>query len=175
MFDRCPALTPWARLHSQRRMSRRRHDRRSASPNRSDANRHERVATDVHAVLARTLHEEVKDPRVSDVSITAVRMSRDLSIAHVNVVPLGGQGDSASMMEGLQAASGFLRHTLGQKLRMRHTPDVHFHLDEGLDESLRLTRMLREMEDARSAAPDSVPDSVPDSAPDSAPDEGDEE
>lgn len=122
---------------------------RAPSPSTTPAARADRVATDIHAVLARTLREEVKDPRVSSVSITAVRLSKDLSIAHVNFVPLGGQGDPATLLAGLQAAAGFLRRVVGQEIRLRHTPDLQFHLDEGLDESLRMTRMLQALEEQR--------------------------
>lgn len=116
---------------------------------RPDGTRQERVANDIHAILARTLRVEVKDPRVATVSITAVRMSRDLRIAHVNLVPLGGQGDPAELMQGLQAASGFLRRQLGQQLRLRHTPELHFHLDEGVADSVAMVSRLMEMETAR--------------------------
>ncbi|NOY27986.1 MAG: 30S ribosome-binding factor RbfA [Oligoflexia bacterium] len=104
---------------------------------------------DVHAIVARALREDVKDPRVADLSITAVRMSRDLSIAHVNVVPLGGRGDTQRLMQGLDAAAGFLRSVLGQQIRLRHTPQLQFHLDDGLDDSLAMTRRLSEMEQDR--------------------------
>jgi len=123
-----------------------------------DGGRPERVASDIHAILARTLHEEVKDPRVSDVSITAVRMSRDLSLAHINVVPLGGQGDPARMLAGLEAAAGFLRHAVGQQLRLRHTPELRFHVDDRLDDSLRMATLLTHMEQAREPGLDGDPD-----------------
>ncbi len=121
----------------------------------SDGARNERVANDIHGLLAAALRQEVKDPRVSAVSITKVRVSRDLSIAHVNVVPLGGLGDGDDMLEGLNAATGFLRRLLGQRLRMRHTPQLRFHLDDGLDASVAMTSRLLDMEAARSDDGDS--------------------
>lgn len=112
---------------------------------RPEDTRQERVANDIHAILARTLRTEVKDPRVAAVSITAVRMSKDLRLAHVNLLPLGGQGDPTELMAGLQAASGFLRRELGKQLHLRHTPELHFHLDEGLDASVAMVSKLAEM------------------------------
>lgn len=121
---------------------------------RPDSTRQERVGNDIHAILARTLRQEVKDPRVATVSITAVRMSRDLRIAHVNLVPLGGQGDPKELMDGLQAASGYLRRQLGKNLRLRHTPELHFHLDEGVDDSVAMISRLMEMEASRTGDAD---------------------
>lgn len=118
-----------------------------------DSVRLDRVGQEVHQVLARALREEVKDPRVADLSITAVRMSRDLRLAHINLVPLGGLGDPKVLLAGLNAASGFLRRTLGAELRLYHTPELHFHFDDGLDESLRMSRLLTEMEQSRAGAP----------------------
>lgn len=120
--------------------------------------RAERLADDIHAFLSRTLRQDVKDPRVADVSITAVRLSRDLSIAHVNLVPLGGQGDAARILEGLEAASGYLRRELGRQIRVRHVPELRFHLDEGLDASLRMTSMLVDMERTRGGAGGAEPE-----------------
>lgn len=120
-----------------------------AEPSPLDSLRLDRVGQEIHQVLARALREEVKDPRIADLSITAVRMSRDLRLAHVNLVPLGGKGDPAVLLAGLNAASGFLRRTLGAELRLFHTPELHFHFDEGLDESLRMSRLLTELEQSR--------------------------
>ena len=148
---------------------------RTSSPSTSPAVRAERVATDIHAVLARTLREEVKDPRVASVSITAVRLSKDLSIAHVNFVPLGGQGDPEMLLAGLRAAAGFLRRAVGQEVRLRHTPELQFHLDDGLDDSLRMTRMLRDLEEQRGAPLPGEGGGESDSESDSESDEGGEE
>lgn len=113
---------------------------------------------DVHRIVAQALREDVKDPRVALLSITAVRLSRDLSIAHLNVVPLGGKGDSDVLMAGLQAATGFLRSLLAHGLRIRHTPELQFHLDEGLDDSLAMTTRLTEMETQRLSIGQSEPE-----------------
>ncbi|MCB9778987.1 MAG: 30S ribosome-binding factor RbfA [Alphaproteobacteria bacterium] len=111
--------------------------------------RPDRVGMEIHSVLASLIREELKDPRVTALSITKVRMSKDLRLAHVNLVPLGGQGDGDAMIAGLDAASGFLRRALGQRLRLRHTPELHFHLDDGVDESVRMASMLHDMEQDR--------------------------
>lgn len=116
---------------------------------RSGDPRPDRVGMEIHGVLDRLIREEVKDPRVTAVSITKVRMSRDLRIAHVNLVPLGGIGDGEAMVAGLTAAAGFLRRAVGKALRLRHTPELHFHLDDGIDESVRMASMLHDMEQSR--------------------------
>lgn len=121
----------------------------------SSPKRHERVAGEIHAVLADALRTRIKDPRVTPVSLTGVRLSPDLSQAWVYFTPLGGDGDPAALKAGLKAASGFLRREVGQRLHLRHAPDLKFMLDEGLDNAIRLTSLLSRMEEedqARAAA-----------------------
>lgn len=128
----------------------------SAERSPAEAQRAEKVAAEIHQVLARLLREEIKDPRVGPLSLTSLHMSRDLRIAHINLVPLGGQGDPAALLEGLEAAGGFLRRAVGQELRLRHTPELRFHLDEGVDEAMRMTRLLRELEAQREDGGDGI-------------------
>ncbi|MCB9759189.1 MAG: 30S ribosome-binding factor RbfA [Alphaproteobacteria bacterium] len=113
------------------------------------ARRAERTAELVHAELARLLRTEVKDPRVGVVSITHVRMSGDLRHATVHIAPLGGRGDSEEMLAGLNSALGFLRREVGRALRLKHAPALHFRVDDGVDEAVRMTELLTRMERER--------------------------
>ena len=125
----------------------------------SSPKRHERVAGEIHAVLADALRTRIKDPRVTPISITNVRLSPDLSVAVVYFTPLGGEGDRRELLGGLKAANGFLRRELGARLRLRHVPEIHFRLDDGLDDAIRLTSLLSRMEEedrARASAPEEV-------------------
>jgi ribosome-binding factor A len=104
--------------------------------------RPERVASLVHAELSRLLREEVSDPRIGQLSITHVRLTPDLKRATVCVLPLGGHGDRQVLLQGLEAASGFLRGRLGRNLRLRFAPALVFELDDHLEKAVRMTSML---------------------------------
>lgn len=110
--------------------------------------RAERVAGEVHEALARVLLEGVRDPRVTPITITSVRVSDDLAHVRVNFCPLGGDGDPAALQAGLEAARGYLRREVGRRLRLKHVPELHFHLDLRVDEAVRLTALLSRMEEA---------------------------
>ena len=109
--------------------------------------RHERVAGEIHAVLADALRTRIKDPRVTAVSLTDVRLSPDLGVAWVYFTPLGGVGDPKTLKAGLKAATGFLRREIGQKLSLRHVPSLEFLLDDKLDDAIRMTSLLIRMEE----------------------------
>jgi ribosome-binding factor A len=117
--------------------------------------RADRVSVLVHQELSRLLRNEVKDPRVGSISITQVRLSPDLSVARVTVTPLGGAGDGEGAIEGLTRASGWLRGQVGRALKLRHAPRLEFELDDTLDEAIRMTTMLSQMERARAEREDS--------------------
>ena len=115
----------------------------------SGIKRAERIGGEVFSVLAAVLRDGLKDPRVGSITITSVRVSDDLSVARVNFVTLGGQGDCAAVVEGLESAKGYLRREVGKRLRLRIVPDLRFHLDTQLDKAMEMTRVLRGLSDER--------------------------
>ena len=108
-----------------------------------------RVAEQIQGELARILRTEIKDPRVSPVTITHVHISPDLKVARVHLVLFGEGGNMKETLEGLEKAKGWLGRQLGSRLRLRYTPKLRFVEDEGLDEALRMTEMLGRMEQER--------------------------
>lgn len=108
------------------------------SPNR----RLDRVAGDIADILSSLIRAGLRDPRITPITITVVRMSVDLRIAHVNFTPLGGQGDPEAILKGLFSATGYLRRELGQRLQLRHVPELRFHLDDSITRGVEMTQLL---------------------------------
>jgi ribosome-binding factor A len=106
--------------------------------------RTERLAEEIREEVAAIIGRGVKDPRVGFVTVTRVALTPDLRIAHVNVGVLGDQAERAKTLGGLRKAAGFIRRELGQRVRMRHTPELQFHYDEGLDATDRIAQLLAE-------------------------------
>ena len=106
--------------------------------------RSERVAEEVREEVARIIGHGLKDPRIGFVTVTRVGLTPDLRTAHVNVGVLGDEAQRARTLAGLAQAAGFIRRELGRRIRMRHTPELLFHYDEGLDATDRVARLLAE-------------------------------
>jgi len=88
---------------------------------------------------------ELKDPRLAVLAIvTEVRISPDLKQARVYVSVAGNGTEQAAMLEGLVAASGFIRHELCERLQMRRTPDLHFVLDRSEEYGRRIEDLIRQ-------------------------------
>ena len=110
-----------------------------------ESHRAERVADLIRRELGVLLEREVKDPRVGFVTVTHVDVTRDLRTARVAVTVLGEQGQQEESLKGLAAAQGFLRHELAQRLGLRYTPELLFHLDRSLESEQKIEELLRQI------------------------------
>ena len=90
------------------------------------------------------LLSEIKDPRVSGVTVTDVRVTRDLSYATV-YVGVDASGGRAAALEGLERAAGFIRREMGRRLHLRKIPEFRFEADETLSHASRIEELLRQV------------------------------
>jgi ribosome-binding factor A len=101
-----------------------------------------RVGEQMQRELAGILHEELKDPRLGMISVSGVEVSRDLAHARVYISVLGGEEDVSETIKVLNKAAGFLRHQLGQRMRLRAVPQLRFLYDESLAEGARMDALI---------------------------------
>ena len=116
--------------------------------------RTDRLGEEFREEIARMIGAKLKDPRIGFVTVTRVEIGTDLRQARVFVGVLGTTADRDKTMEGLRQAAGFMRRELGQKLRLRHTPELTFVYDEGLEAHDRIARLLAEVHTADARARD---------------------
>ncbi len=111
--------------------------------------RHQRVAEEIHHEMSAMLAGELKDPRLAGmVVVTEVRVSPDLKQARVYVSINGNETEQAAAMKGLEAAAGFIRHELVERIQMRRSPELHFVLDRSEEYADRIERLLMEAKNA---------------------------
>lgn len=93
--------------------------------------------------LAILVQNELKDPRLGMVTIQAVRVARDYSHAKVYFTLLGGDLDEQETAKVLNGgASGYLRHCLSQRMRLRVVPNLHFVHDSSIETGAHLTDLI---------------------------------
>lgn len=108
--------------------------------------RKERISEEVKKELSRILREEVKDPRIGELSsILRADVTGDLRYAKIFVSILGDEAEKKSTMEGLDKASGFIRKELGRSLNLRHTPELRFILDSSIEYSVDINKKISEL------------------------------
>ena len=116
-------------------------------------NRSDRVAGQLRRELAQLIWAEIKDPRLGSMSVTDVEVSRDLSHAKVYL----SSQDPESMKQTLailSRARGFLRRRLGQMLRMRAVPELHFKHDDSIERGAMLDALIDRAMDEDAAHPE---------------------
>ena len=101
-------------------------------------------------MIARELH----DPGVGFVTVTRVQVSNDLQHARVFYTSLGDATARKNTAQALERATGFMRRHLGQRLRLRRTPELAFQFDESVGHQDRVAQLLKEIADADAPEPD---------------------
>ena len=106
-----------------------------------DFKRSERVAGQLRRDLAKLIQQEIKDPAVGFVSLSDVEVTRDLSHAKVFITVFEPEKAKESL-KALRGASSFLRLRLGQELRLRHVPELHFVHDDSVEKGSRIDELI---------------------------------
>jgi len=101
-----------------------------------------RVADQIQRDLSGLIRQEVKDPRVGLVTITAVEVNRDLSHAKIYVSSLAEAAGVEQSVEALQRAAGFLRSQLSRTLNLRSVPQLQFLYDASVERGVRLSHLI---------------------------------
>ena len=109
----------------------------------------ERVAERVRIELSTLLTRSVRDPAVSADTITHVSMTADLQLARIYYTVLDGS-DRRDTARGLRRAKTYLRRAIGQRLQLRHVPELRFVFDETVEQQDRLAKIFSEIENQRS-------------------------
>jgi ribosome-binding factor A len=119
--------------------------------------RPDRVGDQIRVEVSELLAREVHDPGIGFVTITRVHVTADLQLARIYYTALGEDAARRSSARALQRAAPFLRHQLGQRLRLRRVPVLEFVFDESIERQERVERLLSEIHGAEKAT-DASPD-----------------
>lgn len=119
--------------------------------------RDRRVADAIRDAVAEIIIGELSDPKVGFVTVTRARITRDLKQASVYLSIMGNDQERAEGLAHLERARGFIRRRLGQRLKLRHLPELDFALDDILAQQDRVGAILSEItpssEDSRPDGP----------------------
>ena len=96
--------------------------------------------------LSQIILREMKDPRIGFVTVTQVRMSSDLFRAEVYLSLLGSDEETKQTLEVLTKSLGFLRTEISKRIRMRQAPELVLKLDDSLEYSANIQRLLAALE-----------------------------
>ena len=103
----------------------------------------ERINETIKEILSELLLRAIKDPRVGMVTITAVRVSSDLSSAKIHYSVMGDEVERAETKKGLRSAKNFMRTAVANQLKLRSAPELIFVYDDSLDKSFAIEEALK--------------------------------
>lgn len=110
-----------------------------------------RVAEAVKAEIASLLLLKIQDVRINSatLSVTDVEVTGDLRHATVYISVLGTEEEQKAAMAGLKSATGFIRTAVGQAIKLRATPELHWKLDASLERGARLNALMGQLAEER--------------------------
>ena len=103
-----------------------------------------RINQVIREVIGGAIATELEDPRIGFVTVTSVDTSPDLRSARVYVSVLGDEEDRERSLAGLRASHGGLQSQIAREMRIKYTPTLTFHYDEGPERGVRVSRLLDE-------------------------------
>lgn len=106
----------------------------------------EDIRREVSAIL-----RELKDPRVSGcmLSVVRVEVTNDLSYCTVYVSAMEGMETEENAVKGLKSAAGYVRRELGNRLKLRHVPEMIFKATDSIEYSANISRILHDLENEK--------------------------
>lgn len=107
--------------------------------------RSQRIADRIREELSEMIIMEVSDPRLAGVSVTDVKVDRELAFADVYVSALEGAQRAPEIIAGLQHAGGYLRRELAKRVELRVFPRLRFHWDPTPEQADQIERLLNQL------------------------------
>src|SRR3954463_3736182 len=107
--------------------------------------RSNRVGEQMKKELSDIIGRKLKDPRIGFVTVTDVVVTGDLQQATVYISVLGDSKQREDTLKGLETAKGFMRSEIGQRIRLRKTPELLFEFDESIDYGNRIETLISQI------------------------------
>jgi len=131
----------------------------------AQGHRPDRVGEQIREELSQMLSRGiVHDPGIGFITLTRVKSSPDLQVAHVYYTTMGDERARLATAKALERATPFLRREIGQRIRLRRVPQLDFRFDESVIHQDRVEQILRDLhkEDAARATEQEGVPPVPD-------------
>lgn len=101
---------------------------------------------------------EIRDPRISGITITDVKVDRELSYADVYISAVEGSERAKEALEGFSSASGYIRRTLAERIELRVFPRLRFHWDPTPERADRIEKILASLRTEEKTDTDTPPE-----------------
>ncbi|MBU4305798.1 MAG: 30S ribosome-binding factor RbfA [Candidatus Omnitrophica bacterium] len=111
--------------------------------------RKDKVAEFIKQEVSKIIHDEIKDPRVGFLTITKVELTDDLRYAKIFYSILGDEEQKKAAQQGMKSAYKFIRKLLGERVKLRYTPDISFRVDNSIEYCFHMNEIFDKLEQER--------------------------
>ena len=111
--------------------------------------RPDRVADQILRDASDIILREVKDTKLGFVTFSRVEISKDLKFARIYYTALGTDKEKSDCRNALKRSRAFIQSRIGQRLGLRHTPEISFIFDKGLEHSLKINDLIKKIQRER--------------------------
>ncbi len=106
----------------------------------------QRISDRLREELSEMLIQDISDPRLSGISVTEVKVDRELAFADIYISAFEGSERAKEVLEGLQHAQGFIRRELSQRVELRTFPRLRFHWDPTYERAEHIERLIASLQ-----------------------------
>ena len=122
--------------------------------------RRDRISGEIQRIISEIITNEVKDPAIPPfTSVISAEVTADMSYVRLHISVLGDEEKLQGAIEALKRASGFIRRELGQRITIRHVPQLIFSADRSIGRSIALQETLKKIHEGQHASDDTKSDS----------------
>lgn len=105
----------------------------------------ERVAQAIKKEVGNIIHDELNDPRFGFLTIMRVEVAKDLRFAKIYFSVMGSEEQKKKAQDALGSALGLIRHLVGERLKLRYTPEIVFKLDNSVEYSIDIAAKIEKI------------------------------
>jgi ribosome-binding factor A len=114
----------------------------------------ERLNSFLRQEISDIVQRYIKDPRLGTfVSVTSVEITKDMRYAKVFISRYGTDQEKADTIKGLESASGYIRHELGERMKTRRIPELSFRLDNTMEKAAKVLKIINDISTEEKPAP----------------------
>ncbi len=111
--------------------------------------RSHKVAEELKREVSSIIHDEIHDPRLGFITVTRAEITKDLQIARIFFSVMGPEIEKNKTQKALESAKGFIRRLVGQRLKLRWTPELVFKLDNSVEYSIDISAKIDKLKAER--------------------------
>ncbi len=105
--------------------------------------RAERISGKIQHAITDLLSKKMQDPRIEMATISGVKLTTDLRVAHVYITVFGDKKRVRDALNGFKNSKGFIKKRIAPKLGLKYMPDLRFYYDDSFDKAAQMDALIK--------------------------------